>query len=70
MVITMINYSIWKKGIQKLNLPKLDKSIDCDILIIGGGIAGISTAFNLKNTKQKIIVIDKDEIGMGISANN
>lgn len=69
MVIIMINYSIWKKGIQRLNLPKLDKSIDCDILIIGGGIAGISTAFNLKNTKQNIVVIDKDEIGMGISAN-
>lgn len=69
MVIIMKNYSIWKKGIQKLNLPKLDKSIDCDILIIGGGMAGISTAFNLKNANQNIVVIDKGEIGMGLSAN-
>lgn len=65
----MKNYSIWKQDIKKLNLPKLDKSVDCDTLIIGGGIAGISTAFNLKDSKQNIIVIDKDEIGMGISAN-
>lgn len=65
----MKNYSLWKQGIKKLDLPKLDRSIDCEILIIGGGMAGISTAFNLRNTKHDIVVIDKDEIGMGMSAN-
>lgn len=65
----MQNNSIWKQNVKDLNLPKLKNNIDCDILIIGGGMAGISTAFNLRNTNKNIVVIDKDKIGMGISAN-
>ena len=64
-----MNNSIWKKNIKSLKLPKLEKNIDCDILIIGGGLAGISCAFNLKNSNKNIVLIDKDEIGMGISSN-
>ena len=44
-----------KKNIKSLSLPKLEKNIDCDILIIGGGLAGISCAFNLKNTNKNVI---------------
>ena len=65
----MQNNSIWKQNVKDLNLPKLKNNIDCDILIIGGGMAGISTAFNLRNSNKNIVVIDKDKIGMGISAN-
>lgn len=65
----MQDKSIWKKNIKNLKLPKLENNIECDILIIGGGMAGVSTAFELRNSNKSIVVIDKDEIGMGISAN-
>ena len=41
--------SIWLKDL-KINKNKpLDKDIEVDILIIGGGLTGISTLYNLRN---------------------
>lgn len=68
----MDNRSIWedikKKEIQE-NRRKLeeDKSIVTDILIIGGGITGMSTAYFLMNSDKKMILIDKGSIGMGVT---
>ena len=39
--------SIWIQGIRPKVLPPLKKRIKADILIVGGGLAGISTAFEL-----------------------
>ena len=46
----MKKQSIWTVGFNDVSRPPLTKDIICDILIIGGGMAGISTAFNLKDT--------------------
>src|SRR5574344_654130 len=47
----MKKISIWIDNIKDKELPKLKENITCDILIIGGGIAGLSTAYNLKVAK-------------------
>lgn len=62
--------SIWIDTEKKINLrqAKLDKINDVDILIIGGGIAGASTFFELRHDKRKILLIDSDKIGHGISS--
>jgi len=65
----MKNKSIWKENIKPKKMPTLEGNKTCDILIIGGGIAGLSTAYFLKDTKYNIILIDKDICGMGITAN-
>lgn len=65
----MENKSIWKCNIRKRVLNKLDKNITTDILIIGGGIAGLTTAYFLRNSKYKVTLIDKDICGHGVSAN-
>ena len=36
-----------------------------DILIIGGGITGITTAYYLKDSGYKVLLIDKGKIGNG-----
>ena len=64
----MENKSIWQYGIKSLKYNKLDKDIRCDVLIIGGGIAGLSCAYFLKNSKYKTVLVDKNMCGMGISA--
>ena len=46
--------SIWLENIEEEALPKLEKDIFCDILIIGGGMAGLSTALNLKDGKSTL----------------
>ena len=68
MVIGLKNYSIWLDSINKNNYPKLDKNIEVDILIIGGGITGISTAYHLINKGLNVCLVDRNKIGHGISS--
>lgn len=63
----MKNKSIWE--IPTKSMPELKESMEVDILIIGGGMAGMSTAYHLKNLKEKIVLIDRDTIGYGVSKN-
>lgn len=60
--------TIWLENIEEDALPKLEKDIECDILIIGGGMAGLSTALNLKDEKLDIVLIDKGKIGHGVTS--
>lgn len=62
----MENNAIWRLT----DDSKIDTDInkESDILIIGGGITGLSTAYFLKDSTYKITVIDKDLIGNGITS--
>lgn len=60
--------SLWLEGINPKTTTKLTKGITTDILIIGGGIAGISTAFELRNCGKEITLIDQNKVGFGVSA--
>lgn len=62
----MENNSIWQIN----SKGKSNKEIitDSDILIIGGGITGLSAAYFLKDSKYTITVIDRGIIGNGITS--
>lgn len=64
----MNNYSIWLDNIEYQPNKPLNKDIEADILIIGGGITGISLAYFLKNSNLKIALVEKNIIGHGITA--
>jgi glycine/D-amino acid oxidase-like deaminating enzyme len=49
----------------KPKYPELGSDIEVDTVIVGGGIAGISAAYLLKKSGQKVAVIEKDCIGSG-----
>ena len=53
--------SIWQ---DKLNFDgiKLDKNIDVDVLIIGGGMTGLSTAYHLNDSNLKVALVDSNSI--------
>lgn len=59
--------SIWFNKVDKKNIKQLNKDLDVDVLIIGGGITGISTAYHLKESNLKICLVDQDIIGHGVS---
>lgn len=64
----MYNKTIWKENIKPLlNNKKIKKQVD--VLIIGGGIAGMTALYQLSETKKNILLIDKGRIGFGVSAN-
>ena len=47
---------------------KLDKDIECDVLIIGGGITGLTTAYHLMNKNLKVVIVEKNQIGCGATS--
>lgn len=59
--------SYWTQELNVKQYPTLEKDISCDILVIGGGIAGILCAYRLKQQGFHVILVDKNRIGMGIT---
>lgn len=57
-----------EKNKEKYN--KLEKNIETDICIIGGGITGISTAYYLKKENLKVTVLDMGKIGFQTTGNS
>lgn len=64
----MENKSLWLRFMRFTKSPPLEEDIDTDILIVGGGMAGLNTAYFLMNSGKKIVLIDKDTCGKGVSA--
>ena len=63
----MENKSIWSKYLETSD-KVLDKNILVDVLIIGGGISGVLTAYNLNNSGLKVALVERNEIGSGITS--
>jgi len=57
--------SYWLDSTCETNYPTLEKDIKVDIVIIGGGITGITTAFLLKEEGYKVALIEADKIVQG-----
>lgn len=68
MVILMKKTSIWLEEKDPLSKNILDKDLNVDILIIGGGITGMSLAYQLKDENLRICVVDADLVGHGLTA--
>lgn len=66
----MKNYSIWKDGIEDYNYKKLDRNLEVDVLIIGGGLTGVSTFYQLMNSSLKVILVEQNKLGYGVTGNS
>lgn len=60
--------SIWLQGFQKNKEQSRLEKKKIDICIIGGGIAGMSAAFALKDSDYDVLLIDKGTVGFGATA--
>lgn len=56
--------STWQEGIAIDQFPMLQGDSDADVVIIGGGITGITTAY-LLSKKHRVVLLEKDTIGQG-----
>ena len=54
----------------KIKFDALNENIRTDICIIGGGLTGITTAYNLSKYKIRTVLIEKDEICKQTSGNS
>ena len=61
------NLSYWIASSEPIIFEKLEKSLDTDILVIGGGIAGLTTAYCLAKAGRQVILVEDGFIGSGES---
>ena len=61
--------SIWKKDVSRARFESLQGNKKTDILIIGGGIAGVLCAYRLKNAGVDCLLAEASEICGGITKN-
>ena len=64
-----INKSLWLDTTKTTNYEKLNGNFEIDIAIIGGGLAGISTAYMLKKSGFNVAVFEGNRIGENATGN-
>lgn len=62
--------SLWIADSEETDYPTLEKDETADVCVIGGGIVGAVTAYLLTNKGLNVIVLEKDKICMGVTANS
>lgn len=61
--------SVWEKDVSRVHFNTLKNNKSVDVLIIGGGIAGILCAYKLKNAGVDCLLVETSEICNGITKN-
>ncbi|MEO5643918.1 MAG: FAD-dependent oxidoreductase [Bacteroidia bacterium] len=59
------NTTFWIDSAESLAFEKLDENLDVDVVIVGGGIAGISIAYNLVRSGKTVAIVEDGLIGSG-----
>ncbi|HEY9552441.1 FAD-dependent oxidoreductase [Allosphingosinicella sp.] len=60
--------SYWMETAPAIDAPPLPSNASCDVIVIGSGIAGLSTAYELSRFGRSVIVIDRGAVGRGMTA--
>ncbi len=61
--------SIWTDGIKPTRFDRLDGTVRCDVLIVGGGMAGVLCAHRLSRAGVDCVLVEAGRIGGGITKN-
>ena len=61
-----MNTSVWQQEEPlKTQYSALASDISCDVLVIGAGITGVTTAYMLQKAGKRVVLVEKDVIGSG-----
>ncbi|MDI6100232.1 FAD-dependent oxidoreductase [Actinoplanes sp. NEAU-A12] len=61
--------SYWMDTTSATAYPVLTDDVDVDVVVIGGGIAGICTAWELTEAGQTVALVEADRIAAGVTGN-
>ncbi len=65
--MSSIHPSLWEKTSKKRNFEDLNKDIEVDVAIVGGGITGITLADLLQKTGLSVCLLERNELMSGTS---
>ncbi len=60
-------HSLWLGSASAPSLPPLSGDLEVDVVIVGSGITGLSTALALKQAGRRVAVVEKDAVASGVS---
>ncbi|MGH6691926.1 MAG: NAD(P)/FAD-dependent oxidoreductase, partial [Gammaproteobacteria bacterium] len=61
--------SLWRATHQVGGFAPLDRNLDVDVAIVGGGITGLTAALILSRGGKRVAVLERDTIGSGETGN-
>lgn len=64
----MKNYSLWLENVECIELDPLNEDRKVDVVIVGGGITGLSTLYQLKESDKDVILVEANLCGMGVTS--
>ena len=59
--------SLWM-AVEPIEAPSLEHSLETDVVVVGAGIAGLSTAYELVRAGRRVVVLDRGVICGGMTA--
>lgn len=59
--------SLWRKSYAERVYPALNGDVEVDVVVVGAGITGLTTAYLLKQAGKTVAVLDKATVGGGTS---
>ena len=63
--------SYWMEELPNLkNFEKVNKNYECDVLVIGAGLTGLTCGYYLSKQGLKVIIVEKDTIGLKASGHS
>ncbi|MFI1675951.1 FAD-dependent oxidoreductase [Streptomyces sp. NPDC020607] len=61
--------SYWMETSASTSHPPLTEDIEVDVAVVGGGVAGLSTAWELARDGRSVAVLEADRIAAGVTGN-
>jgi glycine/D-amino acid oxidase-like deaminating enzyme/nitrite reductase/ring-hydroxylating ferredoxin subunit len=62
--------SLWLHDAAGIGAPALAEDLEADVCVVGGGIAGITAAYELARGGRTVVVLERDRVGAGVTGHS